>query len=67
MKTIKILAYWLLVIGGLNWLLMGVFGWDISRWLGDSISRVIYIIVGVSAIIGLFGCGKCSCDGSPKA
>jgi uncharacterized membrane protein YuzA (DUF378 family) len=70
MKSIKMLAYWLLVIGGLNWLLVGVFGWDISRWLGGQegiVSRVIYIVVGVSAIISLFGCKKCNCGGNPQA
>lgn len=67
MKAIKMLAYWLLIIGGLNWLLMGVFEWDISKWLGGPealISRVIYIAVGVSALICLFGCKKCTCGGT---
>lgn len=47
------LAFILLVVGGLNWLLVGVLGWDISRWLGgmDSmVARVIYVLVGLSAI-----------------
>ncbi len=46
-------AFILLVIGGLNWLLVGVLGWDISRWLGgmDSmVSRVVYILVGLAAV-----------------
>jgi uncharacterized membrane protein YuzA (DUF378 family) len=43
----------LLVIGGLNWLLVGLFGWDISAYLGgmDSmVAKLIYILVGLSAI-----------------
>ena len=47
------LAFVLLVVGGLNWLLVGLLGWDISRWLGgmDSmVSRGIYILVGLAAI-----------------
>lgn len=46
-------AFVLLVVGGLNWLLVGVFGWDISRWLGGmdgTVARVIYILVGAAAV-----------------
>lgn len=47
------LAFILLVVGGLNWLLVGVLGWDISRFLGGAdsmVARVIYILVGLAAI-----------------
>ncbi len=47
------LTFVLLVVGGLNWLLVGLLGWDISRWLGgmDSmVARVIYVLVGLSAV-----------------
>ncbi len=53
MKNLHSLTFILLVIGGLNWLLVGLFNWDISQLLGgmDSwISRLIYILVGLSAI-----------------
>jgi len=43
----------LLVIGGLNWLLVGLLGWDIGALFGGMdafVSRVIYILVGISAI-----------------
>ncbi len=46
-------AFVLLIVGGLNWLLVGVLGWDISRFLGgmDSlVSRAVYVLVGLSAI-----------------
>lgn len=46
-------AFVLLVVGGLNWLLVGVLGWDISRWLGgmDSmLARVVYVAVGLAAV-----------------
>lgn len=48
------LAHWLLVIGGLNWLLVGLLSWDIGDLFGGQsaiISRVIYILVGLSAIL----------------
>jgi uncharacterized membrane protein YuzA (DUF378 family) len=33
------LTYTLVIIGGLNWLLVGLFGWDISRFLGGMNGR----------------------------
>jgi len=49
-------AYILLAIGGLNWLLVGLFQWDIGSIFGgmDSVvSRIIYILIGLSAIYEL--------------
>jgi uncharacterized membrane protein YuzA (DUF378 family) len=46
-------AFLLLVIGGLNWLLVGAFGWDVSRFFGGMESmaaRLLYILVGLSAL-----------------
>lgn len=46
-------AFTLLVIGGLNWLLLGLFGWEIGALFGGQaalVSRVIYVLVGLSAI-----------------
>lgn len=50
---IHLLTFILLVIGGLNWLLVGLFGWDIGEIFGGqvaAISRIVYILVGLSAI-----------------
>ena len=48
------LALILLIIGGINWGLVGIFQFDLVAWLfggTDSIlSRAIYIIVAISAI-----------------
>lgn len=47
------LTFILLVIGGLNWLLFAIAGYDVSRWLGgqDSVvSQVVYWLVGLSAV-----------------
>ncbi len=49
-------AHWLLVIGGLNWLLVGLLSWDIGSLFGGQdaiVSRIIYILVGLSALIAL--------------
>lgn len=64
---LHLITFLLLVIGGLNWLLQGALGWDISKFLGGMdapISRVIYIIVGLAAVIELishkkYGCKEC--------
>lgn len=49
-------AYLLLIIGGLNWLLIGLFDWGIAE-ITDPISmmltKTIYILVGLSAIYEL--------------
>lgn len=50
-------AYWLVIVGGLNWLLVGLFGWDIGMLFGGQaawISRIIYILVGLSALVMIF-------------
>lgn len=59
-------SFLLLIIGGLNWLLVGVFGWDIGQLFGGMdavVSRVIYILVGLAAVVELFMyrkvCKKC--------
>jgi len=47
------LTFSLLVIGGLNWLFVGLFSWDIGTLFGGmdvTVSRVIYVLVGLSAI-----------------
>ena len=47
------ITFVILIIGGLNWLALGLFGWEIGQLFGgmDAIaSRIIYIIVGMSAI-----------------
>ena len=50
------LTFLLLVIGGLNWLLVGALGWDVGELFGGQgalVSRVIYVLVGLSAIYEL--------------
>ncbi|HEY0823137.1 MAG TPA: DUF378 domain-containing protein [Ramlibacter sp.] len=50
------LAQILLIIGGLNWGLVGLFDLDLVAMLfgqGSLLSRIVYIAVGVSALWGL--------------
>ena len=53
MKIVNIIAWILLIIGGLNWFLVGAFSWNlVGAIFGavDIIGRIIYILVGLSAI-----------------
>lgn len=54
MKALHLIALILVIIGGLNWLLVGAIGWDIGALFGGQgtlISRVVYVLVGLSAIV----------------
>ena len=53
MRYFDIIAFGLLVIGGLNWGLVGFFGFDlVARIFGSMsiISKVIYCLVGLAAV-----------------
>lgn len=64
------ITFILLAIGGLNWLLWGLFGWEIGQIFGGMdaiVSRIIYVLVGLSAIFELAMhkkmCRKCNPGG----
>jgi len=53
MKYLHKVSFILLVIGGLNWLSLALFNWEIGNLFGGMdalISRVLYILIGLSAI-----------------
>lgn len=50
----KGVAFWLVVIGALNWGMVGLFNFNlVSFLLGDMTlwSRIVYIIIGLAAIV----------------
>jgi hypothetical protein len=52
--VLKWIAWILVVIGALNWGLVGLFNFDLVAFLfgaGSVLSNVVYILVGLSAII----------------
>ena len=66
-KDIHMITFILLVIGGLNWLLFGLFHWEIGSLVGgmDSmVATVIYVLIGLSAIYEIAthkrSCSMCS-------
>lgn len=54
MKALDIVALILLIIGGLNWLLVGLFEFDLVATLFGGqdaiIAKIVYILVGISAL-----------------
>lgn len=56
MKTLYYLALTLVIIGALNWLLIGIFSFnlvDAIFGVSSIISRIIYILVGISGLISI--------------
>ena len=52
MKTLDVVVWTLLAIGGLNWGLVGLFNFDlVAAIFGEMsiLSRIVYILVGLSA------------------
>ena len=55
-KSIDVIAYALLMIGALNWGLVGFFGFDLVAGLFGSmtvLSRIVYGLVGMAALYDL--------------
>ena len=64
------IAYWLVVIGAVNWGLVGVAGllgdgnWNVVDLLLGSwpvVENIVYVLVGLSAIVLVKGCRCGSC------
>lgn len=58
MKTIDVIVAVLLVVGGLNWGLVGLFGFDlVATIFGEmsAMSRVVYSLVGACAVYQALG------------
>lgn len=65
---------WLLVvIGALNWGLVGIFSWNLVEWIfgTGALTNIIYILVGVAGLMmilhatmckGCRGCGNGKCE-----
>lgn len=52
MVVANIIALCILILGGINWLLVGVFSWNLLTWIfGMGIFvRILYALVGLAAI-----------------
>ena len=63
MKTLKCVAMVLVLIGGINWGLIGLFGFDLIAAIFGYMSfmtKLVYVLIGLSAIVLAFRhCPKC--------
>lgn len=51
MKMLHMVAFILVIVGGLNWLWVGMLGgMGVGDFLGDSLARAIYVLIGLSAV-----------------
>jgi len=55
MNILSKTAYALLVIGGLNWAIIGFFNYNlIGNIFSIDVARIIYSVVGVAALYGVY-------------
>ncbi len=50
MKALHKIAFILVIIGGLNWLLIGLANAGIADLIPYALARIIYVLVGLSAV-----------------
>ena len=74
MKAMHSVSFILLVIGGLNWLLVGIGGWDLVAMVlgaGSMLARIVYVLVGLSAVYLVVThkktCKNCDKGAAPSA
>ena len=71
MKALHKIAFILVIIGGLNWLLVGVGVGDIVAYLPAIIAKIVYILVGLSAVYLIVthkkSCSDCVASSSAPA
>ncbi|MGB4834312.1 MAG: DUF378 domain-containing protein [Candidatus Moraniibacteriota bacterium] len=75
MKQLHMVAFLLLVVGGLNWLSVGLLETDlVASLLGgmsSMLAKVVYVLVGASAIFELAthkaNCRMCASESSASA
>ena len=61
MKTIDNIVLVLVIIGAINWGLVGFFGLDLVAFLFGSmsvLSRIIYAVIGICGLYAISFCGR---------
>lgn len=71
MKAINIITLILIIVGGINWGLVGFFGYDlVAAIFGGPLSagaRIVYSLVGLSAVYQIFPLSKAFSEGEVAA
>ena len=72
MKVLNPLAAVLLIVGGLNWGLVSLAEFDLVAWItgqefgeANALSRIIYALVGLSAVYAIAAFASRDTDASP--
>lgn len=67
MKALNLITLLLIIVGGINWLLVGAFQFDLVATLFGgqtaAVSRIVYVLVGLSAIYQLIPFSKAMSSG----
>lgn len=50
MKIVHIIAFILLVVGGLLWAVLALANWQIGSVVGPGVANIIYVLVGLAAV-----------------
>lgn len=61
MKGLHMVTFILMVIGGLNWGIYGLTGWEVGQLFGGmdaTVSKVVYVLVGLATVYELAMHGK---------
>lgn len=61
MKALDYIALILVIIGAINWGLVGFFGLDLVAFLFGSmsvISRIVYAVIGICGLYAISYCGR---------
>jgi hypothetical protein len=75
MKALNLLTLILVIVGGVNWGLVGAFDFDLVALFGEgsTLSRIVYVLVGLSALWQLmplaqaFRIGEAHAEAMPRA
>ena len=54
MGTLDTVAMVLVVIGAINWGLVGLLDLNVVSYLGEGLAKIVYILVGVSGVLVLW-------------
>lgn len=57
MNAVDYIAMLLLIVGGLNWAMVGLFDVDVVATLfgpGSALTRLVYVLVGVAALYSIY-------------
>lgn len=63
MSAIDYIAMALLIVGGLNWAMVGLFDVDVVATLfgaGSPATRLVYVLVGIAALYSIYTAAKMS-------